>query len=159
MGCHSSKLEERISGDIAPSDVVMKEVGTVSLLHHKNASVHVSVGVRSAALVLTKTQVWFTNVTMPDKTWNIPLERVVGVDFAKYKSGPKNNNSKNKALVIDFNDMDTGMAVREGKIFYGHCVDVLYPIIHTGIVGFFFFEKVYYDSFCPKERFELSYLR
>ncbi len=26
----------------------------------------------------------------------------------RYKSGPKNTNSKNKALVLEFNDMDTG---------------------------------------------------
>ena len=29
----------------------------------------------------------------------------------RYKYGPKNHNSKDKALVIDFNDMDTGMPV------------------------------------------------
>ncbi len=40
--------------------------------------------------------------------WERARAMLFEIPTFRYKSGPKNTNSKNKALVLEFNDMDTG---------------------------------------------------
>ncbi len=110
MGCHMSTLEQRISDDLNQADILRKDVGAPRLVHHKNATIGGGAGCacQSTALVLTSSQVWVTNAAMPDRTWNIPLDRLVGVDVAKHSTGKKGK-SNSKVLMLEFNDMDTGM--------------------------------------------------